>query len=100
MTMTRIEQEKKTVSMMIGLYCRRHHGTTGLCDECKELEEYAHHRLDRCKFGEAKTSCRKCSIHCYKPAMREAIAKVMRYSGPRMLLHHPVTAVRHLIENF
>ena len=30
--------------------------------------------------------------------MREKIRAVMRFSGPRMLLYHPVLAVRHLIE--
>lgn len=29
---------------------------------------------------------------------REAIRQVMRWSGPRMLFHHPVLAVRHLME--
>lgn len=31
--------------------------------------------------------------------MREKIRKVMRYSGPRMILYHPITAIRHVIEN-
>jgi hypothetical protein len=30
--------------------------------------------------------------------MREKIRAVMRFSGPRMIFYHPVTAVRHLIE--
>ena len=30
--------------------------------------------------------------------MREKIRVVMRFSGPRMLFHHPVAAVRHVIE--
>ena len=30
--------------------------------------------------------------------MRERIRQVMRWSGPRMLFHHPVLAVRHLAE--
>ena len=29
--------------------------------------------------------------------MREQIRQVMRFSGPRMLLYHPVLAVWHLI---
>ena len=29
--------------------------------------------------------------------MREQIRRVMRFSGPRMLLYHPVLAVWHLI---
>lgn len=30
--------------------------------------------------------------------MREKIRQVMRFSGPRMIFHHPVAAVRHVIE--
>ena len=33
-----------------------------------------------------------------KKREREKIREVMRFSGPRMLFHHPVAAVRHLIE--
>lgn len=29
---------------------------------------------------------------------REQIRAVMRFSGPRMLLHHPVLATRHVME--
>lgn len=39
------------------------------------------------------------SVHCYQPQMREQIRQVMRYSGPWMLFHHPVMAIRHLIES-
>ncbi|MDR2525428.1 MAG: nitrous oxide-stimulated promoter family protein, partial [Oscillospiraceae bacterium] len=34
---------------------------------------------------------------CYRADMREKIRAVMRYAGPRMLLHHPVMAIRHFI---
>jgi hypothetical protein len=30
--------------------------------------------------------------------MREQIRQVMRYAGPRMLLHHPIHAVLHLLD--
>ena len=45
-----------------------------------------------------KTFCSVCKTHCYKPEMREQIRQVMRWSGPRMLFHHPVLAIRHLVE--
>ena len=95
------EREKKTVSEMIALYCRKKHGTKGrkLCDECRELRDYAVGRSDKCPFMENKTFCSNCKVHCYKPEMREKIRKVMRYSGPRMIFHHPVMALRHVIEN-
>ena len=97
--MTRIEQEKKVVNQMIAIYCKRHHGSRkgALCDDCKALALYASSRLDHCPKGNDKSSCRKCEIHCYSPAQREKIRAVMRYVGPRMLLIHPVAALRHLI---
>ena len=97
--MNRIESEKKTVGVMIRLYCRRYEGNKQLCQECTELLRYAEDRLDRCKFGNEKPTCKKCSVHCYKPDMREKIRDVMRFSGPRMLFVHPVMAIRHVIES-
>ena len=89
--------EARTISAMIEIYCHAHHGKRqGLCPECLELEEYALKRLACCPFGEHKPACADCRIHCYKPAMKERIRIVMRFSGPRMLLHHPVLAFEHL----
>ena len=68
---TRITQEKRTVEIMIRLYCRKKEKNATLCPECEELLRYAHARLDHCPFGEKKSSCKKCPVHCYKPAMRE-----------------------------
>lgn len=95
----RLERERRTVDAMIGIYCRGHHGTRGgaLCGDCVKLVGYAHERLARCRFGEGKPTCANCTIHCYRPEIRERIREVMRYSGPRMLLRHPVMAVRHLV---
>ena len=99
-TQSKREREKQSVSEMIRLYCRKRHGTrTGLCPECAELDAYARTRSDRCPFMETKTFCSNCKVHCYKPEMREKIREVMRFSGPRMLFHHPVMAVRHVIES-
>ncbi|MCI6277793.1 MAG: nitrous oxide-stimulated promoter family protein [Clostridium sp.] len=97
--MNRIEKEKKTVELMINLYCRKKHHRKGeLCDECKELLEYANKRLTYCKFGEKKTSCSKCPIHCYKKDMKEKIKRVMRFSGPRILFYNPYEFIRHIIK--
>ncbi len=93
----RLARESATVTRMIGLYCRRHHGRT-LCAECRQLSDYAQERLKRCPFGEGKTTCAKCPVHCYRPEMRERVRRVMRYAGPRMLYRHPYLALRHLID--
>ena len=93
------EREKRMVSEMIALYCRRQHGTKkgGLCPECEELAAYARQRSDRCPFMETKTFCSNCKVHCYRPDMREKIRIVMRFSGPRMMFHHPIAAIRHVV---
>lgn len=96
---TKREREKAMVSQMIALYCRKQHGRRdGLCPECAELDAYARQRSEKCPFMETKTFCSNCKVHCYKPEMREKIRAVMRFSGPRMIFHHPVAAVRHVVE--
>lgn len=83
---------------MVDRYCRANHNADGgLCPDCKALIAYAQARLDVCPFGENKKACGKCSVHCYRPEMREKIAKAMRFSGPRMLIAHPILAAKHLL---
>jgi len=96
----RKDAHKKTVILMIGLYCREHNhellnNGSSLCSDCRKVKEYSIIKLDNCRFGSSKPVCSKCSIHCYKPAKREEIRKIMRYSGPRMLYAHPIIALKH-----
>lgn len=97
--MKKLDREKKTIAAMIKIFCRDSHGTARkpLCPECHSLLDYARERLDKCPFGEKKSACSKCSIHCYKPDMRRNVTEVMRYSGPRMLRKHPLLAIDHLL---
>ena len=90
------DSEKGVVKKMITLYCNSNHNTKDeLCKSCSELNQYAFERLERCPFGEEKPTCGSCSIHCYKPDMKAQIKKVMRFSGPRMLLVSPIYTIRH-----
>ncbi len=94
------EREKRTVAMMIRLYCQKNHRTKfGLCPECQTLHDYAMLRSDKCPFMETKTFCSNCKVHCYKADMREKIRAVMRFSGPRIIFSHPIMAIRHVIES-
>ena len=130
-----MEQEIKTVGLMIDLYCRDHHGSKdSLCPECCELFDYVKKRLEKCPFKNNrgyepqsklwgiipsaardcstykfqrtsflkfefhnKPKCSQCTMHCYKPVMREKIKAVMRYSGPRMLYRHPILTGKHYL---
>ena len=77
---------------------RKKTGMAGqICPVCQELLDYARLRSEKCPFMKEKTFCANCKVHCYKPEVREQIRQVMRFSGPRMLIYHPVLAVWHLI---
>lgn len=84
MPSTRIRQEQEIVAQMVRIYCRQKEKHTDLCPDCKELLQYAHARLSHCPFGEKKTTCRLCPVHCYKPDRRKKMQEVMRFAGPRM----------------
>jgi len=91
--------EKQTIERMLQLYCRlKHNSLNELCSECNELKNYAHARLDKCKFGEKKPACRNCPVHCYKSDKRKAMKNVMRFTGPRMLLYYPKDFFIHLLK--
>ena len=108
--------EARMVSQMIALRCRGHHAsstttddeartprvrlglrTVKLCPACTELMAYATARIEACPHMGTKTFCSACPTHCYRPAMREQIREVMRWSGPRMILYRPVAAIKHAI---
>lgn len=94
------KRELATISAMLRMYCRAHHGRSaatesGLCPECSAVRAYAWRRLERCVFAEDKPTCVKCKVHCYSAAMRERVRRVMRWAGPRLLLRHPLLALHH-----
>lgn len=102
MRQPRTVREQHVVSVMIALYCRHHHSPApsqaadgGLCPACQALRDYAVTRLARCRYGERKPTCRRCPTHCYGPAMRAQIRRVMRWAGPRMLWYAPLDTLRH-----
>ncbi len=98
----RLRRERRTIAVMIAMYCRSHHGdnarTAALCSECAELQSYALRRLETCRFKERKPTCAKCTVHCYAPVMRQRVRAVMRFAGPRMTYRHPIMALWHLLD--
>lgn len=94
----KITAERKVVNLMIDLYYKKKYKGK-LENEYLELKTYVNLRLNKCPFGDNKTFCSNCKIHCYNKEMQQKIKEVMRYSGPRMLMYHPVVAIKHLIES-
>lgn len=97
----RLIRERKTVDIMIELYCNeKHGGGTELCPDCLAVKDYANLRLEKCPYQEKKTTCTNCPTHCYQKSMRDQIREIMRYSGPRMLKKNPWLAIFHLLDGF
>ena len=95
------EREKKMVSEMIALYCKKKHHTKitrkkdgshkeELCPECLALSEYACARSDKCPFMETKTFCSNCKVHCYKPEMREKLRGDAQLAEMKFMLNIPL----------
>lgn len=78
----KVDRELRTLRRFIEVYCRKHHVIDGhgLCEECRDLFQYAQQRLERCPY-DPKPKCKDCTTHCYRPHYRERIRAVMRSSG-------------------
>jgi predicted amidophosphoribosyltransferase len=81
------QKDQLILEQFVHIYCEgKHKPTDGqLCADCGDLLSYSLQRLERCP-QDPKPACKHCEIHCYKPAYREQIRDVMRYSGKRLLL--------------
>ncbi len=67
-----VKQEQDTIRKMINIYCRnKHQQQDNPYSKCQDLLAYAKERLNKCKFGDDKPTCKKCSIHCYRPYKRK-----------------------------
>ncbi len=96
---TQIEQKIKLVEKMMSLYCKRHHpwrNSHHLCDECQDLLKYSAQRSRNCK--NQKGFCAHCPTPCYAPEKRAEMGKIMKFSGPRIGLYHPIWVTKHIIE--
>jgi len=100
----KIKKDIEVLAEFISLYCDAKHGnlprepvkTAGtvqaylgareitLCGECRALLLHAVSKRIICPY-DPKPSCKNCETHCYEPAYREKIRRVMKFSGMRMI---------------
>ncbi|MGY3765492.1 nitrous oxide-stimulated promoter family protein [Vagococcus vulneris] len=93
----RITYERQTVQAMIAIYFKQFSDEEHQ-KEREEIERYAMKRLDFCQFGDDKPTCKTCPVHCYSKKYREKMKVIMIYSGPRMLIYHPLMSIKHFIK--
>ncbi|MDY4787719.1 MAG: nitrous oxide-stimulated promoter family protein [Bacilli bacterium] len=95
----KIEKEKRIVKLMIEIYAKKKMKLPlEQNNEMKDLLNYCYLRLSKCPFKDNKKFCSKCKIHCYKDEYRNKIKEVMRFSGPRLLIYHPILVIKHILE--
>ncbi len=81
----RTDRDLAVITRFIEVFCKEKHAAQrpadgGLCDDCRDLLDYAAERLARCPM-DPKPKCKDCPVHCYKPEYRRRIKEVMRFSG-------------------
>ncbi|MEW6203565.1 MAG: nitrous oxide-stimulated promoter family protein [bacterium] len=95
-----VDRDILLLSNFVEIYCRRNHkknekilfptgsGTAlprrrrplKLCAECAELLRYGIRRRELCPY-DPKPMCKRCETHCYRPAYRQRVKTVMKFSG-------------------
>ncbi len=95
----RLDREKETVKKIIQLHYKQIESeAVNDFKEYKNLIDYAFERLDNCPYGDNKPICARCEVHCYKPEMRDKIRTIMKKSGYKMIIHHPVLLLQHILD--
>lgn len=111
----KVRSDIRVVAGMAAIYCSAHHkgrpraplnseaATVGvygrdaprLCEECAAHVRYAEKRRAFCP-KDPKPFCAHCETHCYKPNEAAWQRQMMRFSGPRAVLHgFAIPAIKH-----
>ncbi len=116
MTNEKFKSEIETLNKFFNIYCQNKHQNqtrkkynitynntsfqldTNLCNECKELLEYAIQKLQNCPYKE-KPKCRKCPNPCYDKQEYKQMAKIMRYSGMKLGLTKAAKKLKSLFKS-
>lgn len=112
-TEKRRRSEVLTYLAMAGIYCRSKHADRQkeswkdengkelrffgrrvfLCESCRKKAKAACLRTSHCKHMAYKTFCHNCPRPCH--GHDPEAAEMMRFSGPRLLLYHPILGIHY-----
>ena len=100
MTSSHFDREKLTIRKMVTLYClAKEHSVSGLCSRCSDVLFYAYERIEACSYLPGKKpACGLCRSNCFDVNRRRQFAEIMRRAGLRMMMHHPLLTVAHLMD--
>lgn len=80
-------ERKDSTESIISVYCRKNHGCTELCDECRKLRDYTFERIDACRNNGSRTRCKGCPTYCFDSDMDEKMSKVLDSCRLTIMLH-------------
>lgn len=114
----KVRKDTKTLADFVAIYCRANHadrereaastdaarlGVYGrrppvLCEECSAHLAYGEKRRAYCP-KDPKPFCAHCDVHCYRADEAEWQRQMMRFAGPRSMLHgHAIDGIKHALE--
>ncbi|MDO5028056.1 MAG: nitrous oxide-stimulated promoter family protein [Bacillota bacterium] len=88
----KIEKKKEILRLMVEIYKKAH---PDQAEDLLALETYAIDKMTNCPNKNKNIVCKSCTIHCYQKEQRQQIKKIMRFSGPRMLVLHPILTIEY-----
>lgn len=113
-----VARDTRTLADLTEIFCKKFHGHLErspaqtraallgvygpnppmLCADCHAHLEYGEKRRAFCP-KDPKPFCAHCDTHCYARSEAEWHREMMRFAGPRSMLHgHAVDGVKHMIE--
>ena len=92
-----IPKEKANIRKTFGVYCHKHHDTSGdkLCPQCTALLATVMTKMNRCPYGITKPVCDRCDRPCFGAKQTRDFMEIMSSSQGSMFLRHPVMTVKH-----
>lgn len=95
----KIDNKKDILNHMIRIYCKKHHNTDEtLCNDCSDLLEYSENVLNQCEIDDELDS-EKFKYYYDDIEKMEKLKEIMKYSGFRIMLYHPIISIRHIFSN-
>lgn len=93
-----VPKEKETIQKSFGIYCKANHDVPSdkkLCSKCTALLTNVMIKIGRCPYGKTKPNCDACKNPCFGDAQTKQFREIMSGSKTKMLLKHPIMAIRH-----
>ena len=90
-----IPKEKANIRKTFGIYCHKHHDTSGdkLCPKCTALLATVMTKMNRCPYGITKPICDRCDRPCFGTKQNREFLQIMNSTS--MFLRHPIMAFKH-----